>query len=278
MKDTCLEVGRKMGDLSQERDRRDVTKKGPQKKGRQGTVKAASRKKVVQDRRTGAPKRKINQGRTKATPKTKVRKGRQAPLNESIYSIKDQQGQDGHLQWFPMNGNFYPKVLRIRRDGTNHSLLKRSFVWGPNGPACQVVKGLKTSEVRCKTWPSRTTCKLYCVYGHAYNEGIERTTTCHFDKNQWSKPFEECEPFVECKLKLITPGSLSCVGNEIMKSPYCKVQCDDYEDKEATSTQTYECKADGTWKPKLPHCVDVTGRTRLVKPPQKKVHIAITYP
>ena len=66
--------------------------------------------------------------------------------------------------------------------------------------------------------------------------------------------------FIDCNLKLISPGNLKCVGNEIMKSPWCQVECGEYEDKAETKSQTYACLANGKWQPPLPHCVEPKGK------------------
>ncbi|KFM70409.1 hypothetical protein X975_13306, partial [Stegodyphus mimosarum] len=142
---------------------------------------------------------------------------------------------------------------------------------------CRLPSRMRTNEILCKIYPSSVTCISYCVFGYTFTEGIKRTSSCSSSDNRWSKPFEECEPFVDCTLELQTPGKLSCVTNKLKVGTKCEIECESYEDRDKTSVQTYECLIDGRWMPKEPFCAVPEGIT-LVDAPVRKVHKNINYP
>ncbi|XP_035226796.1 uncharacterized protein LOC118199111 isoform X2 [Stegodyphus dumicola] len=142
---------------------------------------------------------------------------------------------------------------------------------------CGLPSRMRTNEILCKIYPSSVICISYCVFGYTFPDGIKRTSSCSSSDNRWSKPFEECEPFVDCTLELQTPGRLSCVTNKLKVGTKCDIECESYEDRENTPVQTYECLIDGRWMPKEPFCAVPEGIS-LVDAPIRKVHKNIIYP
>ncbi|KAF8786927.1 hypothetical protein HNY73_008576 [Argiope bruennichi] len=120
-------------------------------------------------------------------------------------------------------------------------------------------------------------CKLYCIHGHTFPEGITRETVCELKKGVWSKKFDECLPFVDCTLKLKTAGYLKCTTNTVQTGPRCQVECQRYATKPAVSKKTHQCDVTGRWNPPLPHCVEREG-IDVVQPPPNMSLRSMDYP
>ncbi|XP_055940555.1 probable serine/threonine-protein kinase kinX [Argiope bruennichi] len=142
---------------------------------------------------------------------------------------------------------------------------------------CQLPSPRKTSEVLCKVLPQKMICKLYCIHGHTFPEGITRETVCELKKGVWSKKFDECLPFVDCTLKLKTAGYLKCTTNTVQTGPRCQVECQRYATKPAVSKKTHQCDVTGRWNPPLPHCVEREG-IDVVQPPPNMSLRSMDYP
>ncbi|GFT27377.1 uncharacterized protein NPIL_312341 [Nephila pilipes] len=121
---------------------------------------------------------------------------------------------------------------------------------------CAYPRNLRTADVVCKTTVNAVNCTQVCIFGHTFKEGVTRTMTCSKKENVWHPfGFEECDPFVDCSVSLISPGSVDCYTGTTRSSPMCYVSCQSYEDQKAIPRRTYECQLNGIWNRPLPFCV-----------------------
>ncbi|XP_055950521.1 uncharacterized protein LOC129984624 [Argiope bruennichi] len=128
--------------------------------------------------------------------------------------------------------------------------------WGGNyGYACRVPQ-LRNSEVTCWKWPNWQSCKQTCIYGHGITSprGTLRSTTytCRNTENQW-KPhrMEDCQPYLNCKVRLRSPGDLKCV-EPTNRPAYCDISCEEYDNHSAQRVRvTCDEKQGGM---RLPFC------------------------
>ncbi|KAG8170663.1 hypothetical protein JTE90_000159, partial [Oedothorax gibbosus] len=122
--------------------------------------------------------------------------------------------------------------------------------------ACGHPTNMKTADVACHSTPSKVKCTQFCIFGHTLKDGAVKKMQCHTRDNKWiPSGFSECQPFVDCTLNLVAPGSVDCYTATTKQAPLCHVRCDRYEDKEAVPMTTYGCRLDGSWTKKLPFCV-----------------------
>ncbi|GIY83682.1 sushi domain-containing protein [Caerostris darwini] len=140
----------------------------------------------------------------------------------------------------------------------------------PDWSECKLPEPRRTAEITCKVLPATMVCSLYCIHGHTFPEGIMRVNKCDLSKGRWNHKFEECLPFVDCTLQLISAGNLKCTTNTVENGPACEVQCQRYGEQPAVPKRTYQCDLTGRWNPTLPHCVDREG-IELVEPPKQPI-------
>ncbi|GFT69527.1 sushi domain-containing protein [Nephila pilipes] len=143
-----------------------------------------------------------------------------------------------------------------------------------NRKSCKLPPPRNTSEILCKMSTKGASCLLFCIHGYTFPEGIVRKTRCDLIEGNWTKPFDECSPFVDCSLRLKTVGYMKCTTNKFNKGPECSIKCERYKDKLKVPKRTYKCDVKGKWTPKLPHCVK-SENIETVPPPRKREHTKI---
>ncbi|GBM55359.1 hypothetical protein AVEN_111750-1 [Araneus ventricosus] len=132
---------------------------------------------------------------------------------------------------------FHQEELDERPSFRDQSANNAPTYWEGNyGYACKVPQ-LRNSEVTCWKWPNWQTCKQTCIYGHgiASQKGTLRssTYTCRNSENQW-KPHRmtDCQPYLNCKVRLRSPGDLKCV-EPTNRPAYCDIACEEYDNHSA---------------------------------------------
>ncbi|KAG8190745.1 hypothetical protein JTE90_024875 [Oedothorax gibbosus] len=135
---------------------------------------------------------------------------------------------------------------------------------------CAYPTSLESSALKCKIYPKKVKCVQQCALGFTLKNGTEVMRVCNKTENVW-KPgsFEECRPYIDCSLTLMSGGSKNCSTPTTTQNVWCDVRCEAYEDKRAASERRYTCDVNGKWSPHLPFCVQAGSGLDLVPKPHK---------
>ncbi|GIX83270.1 uncharacterized protein CEXT_498131 [Caerostris extrusa] len=119
---------------------------------------------------------------------------------------------------------------------------------------CAFPTSLATAELQCRIYPSSVACIQRCALGYTLKNGTEMKRWCMKNRNRWyPHGFQECRPYVDCGVTLISGGKEECSTPTVKEPVSCRITCDHFEN-EAGGQSTHECDINGKWTPKLPYC------------------------
>ncbi|KAG8193921.1 hypothetical protein JTE90_011476 [Oedothorax gibbosus] len=191
------------------------------------------------------------------------------PLTNSEKNYSKQSS--GPIVMDSLISTFYPMEYTYpRANGERGNARVARSPYGSN--LCRI-PSLANSEVTCWKWPNWQTCKQTCIYGHGLDNGgktvKEASFNCRNTENRW-KPhvIKDCEPYLNCKVHLKSPGDLNCV--EPTDGPaYCDINCADYDDYVGHGKVRWKCeeKPHGAKQNHLPHCAEFEEAELRLNPP-----------
>ncbi|GFT62949.1 uncharacterized protein NPIL_557211 [Nephila pilipes] len=171
-------------------------------------------------------------------------------------------GQKQRQHWHqPQQQQFQRPQQHWQRQ--QHQVAMNNYGSGYYSYACRVPQ-LKNSEVTCWKWPNWQSCKQTCTYGHGISQqkGTVKSMmfSCRNSENNW-KPHRmvDCQPYLNCKVRLTSPGDLKCV-EPTNGPPSCDITCEEYDDRKSQKVKVVCDEKFGGMR--LPHCatLDFQGR------------------